>query len=160
SRPCRRHTMMPSAVTTSITTMSGATLDSAIASGRRGVIPARAPSRIASAKASTREVLSLRDVVLVTQAPDRDDAARVSGIALDLAAQSLDVHVERLGVAHVVGSPHSIDERVASEHATGVLEQQREELELLQWQAHPLPADRDFVVVGIEPHVAGVSRVG
>ena len=58
------------------------------------------------------------------------------GIVLHLRAQALDVDVEGLGVADVVGAPHPVDQHVAGEHPAGVLEQQREQLELLEREPH------------------------
>ena len=41
-------------------------------------------------------------------------------VQLDLGPEALHVDVERLGVAHVVGAPHAVDERLAREHVTRV----------------------------------------
>ena len=60
----------------------------------------------------------------------------VAGSSSTFDAQALDVDVEGLGVADVVGAPHPVDEHVAGEHPAGVLEQQREQLELLERQPH------------------------
>ena len=46
------------------------------------------------------------------------------GVGLDARAQPLDVHVEGLGVADVVGAPDPVDQHVAGQHPAGVLDQQ------------------------------------
>ncbi len=66
--------------------------------------------------------------------------------------------VEGLGVAHVVGAPHPIDEGVASEHPTGVGQEQREQLELLEGQGHVGPPDPHLVALGVEVHVAHLDH--
>src|SRR4051812_29018572 len=83
----------------------------------------------------------LRGLELVAESPDRDDPRRVRRVVFDLGAQALDVHVERLGVAHVVRAPDPVDQRLAGQHPSGVLEQELQELELLQRQLHELVAD-------------------
>src|SRR3954452_20364391 len=50
--------------------------------------------------------------VLVAQAADGDDAAGRRRFGLDLRTQPLDVHVEGLGVADVIGPPDPVDQRV------------------------------------------------
>ena len=82
----------------------------------------------------------------------------VDGILLHLRAEPLDVDVQGLGVAHVVGAPHPVDERVAGEDAAGVVEQQLQQLELLQRQRHGLAPDHDLVAVGVEPDVAHLEH--
>jgi hypothetical protein len=67
------------------------------------------------------------------------------------------VNVERLGVADIVGAPHAIDERVPGEHATGVLQQQLEQLELLQRQRHGFAPDQHLVTLRVEDHVADLE---
>ena len=58
----------------------------------------------------------------------------VRRVGLDLGPQPLDVDVERLGVADVVGAPHPVDQRLAGQHPAGVREQQVQQLELLERQ--------------------------
>ena len=65
---------------------------------------------------------------------------------------------KRLGVTHVVGAPHAVDERVTGEDAAGVVEEQLQQLELLQRQGHGLTPDHDLVTVGVEPHVAHLEH--
>ena len=79
-------------------------------------------------------------------------------VVLDAPAQPLDVDVERLGVADIVGAPDAVDERVAGEHAPGVVQQQLEQLELLERQLALLAPDRDLVALGIEAHVADLEH--
>ena len=47
---------------------------------------------------------------LVAQPPHGDDVRRVGRVGLDLRPQPLDVHVEGLGVADVVGAPDPVDQ--------------------------------------------------
>src|SRR5262249_58195918 len=68
-------------------------------------------------------------LVAVADAADGDDAGRVGRILLDLGPQALDVHVEGLGVAEVVGSPDPVDEHVAGEHPAPVREHQLHHLQ-------------------------------
>ena len=71
------------------------------------------------------------------------------GVGLDLGPQPLDVDVERLGVADVVGAPHPVDELHAGEHAAGVAQQHLQQLELLERQLHLLAADGDDVALDV-----------
>ena len=83
-----------------------------------------------------------------------------SGIQLDLGAKALHVHVERLGVAVVVGTPHAVDEHVTREHPPGVREQELEQLELLQRKCDPLATDLHFMAGCVEAHVTDLDHVG
>ena len=82
--------------------------------------------------------------------------SRGRGVDLDARPQPLDVHVEGLGVADVVGAPHPVDEHVAGEHPPGVLHQQPQQLELLAPQVHLLAAHVDPALVEVDPDVAGL----
>ena len=82
------------------------------------------------------------------------------GVALDLGAEPLDVHVERLGVAEVVRAPDPVDEHVAREHPARVRQQELEQLELLERQRGDLAAHPDLVARGVDPHVADLELVG
>ena len=78
-----------------------------------------------------------RDLVLVAEAADGDDAGRVGRVVLDLGPQPLDVDVEGLGVARRSRGPRP--GRSACRGCStrpALLEQQREQLELLERQAH------------------------
>ena len=77
------------------------------------------------------EVRALR-VELVAQAAHGRQADRVGRVGLDLGAQALDVDVEGLGVADVVGAPDAVDQLAAGEHAAGVAQEVLEQLELLE----------------------------
>ena len=66
--------------------------------------------------------------------------------------------VEGLGVAHVVRTPHPVDERVAGEDAACVLDQQHEQLELLATQVDLLAPDEDPVTIGIDPDTAHLEH--
>src|SRR4051794_23274593 len=70
---------------------------------------------------------------LVAESANRRDARRLGRVVFDLGPESLDVYVERLGVAHVVRAPHAVDDDFTRQHATDVRHQQFEQLELFQW---------------------------
>ena len=57
------------------------------------------------------------------------------------------MHIERLGVAYVVGAPHPVDEHIAGQDAARVLDQEPQELELLAPQVDLLAADEDAALV-------------
>ena len=69
------------------------------------------------------------------------------------------MHVERLGVAEVVGSPHAVDELPARQHASGVAHQQLKQLELLERHVDLLAVDRDRVAVDVERHPSALEHV-
>ena len=69
------------------------------------------------------------------------------------------MHVEGLGVADVVGAPDPVDQRVAGEHPSGVVQQELEQLELLERQLHQLAPDHDLVALGVERDVADREHV-
>src|SRR3954469_13929155 len=46
----------------------------------------------------------------VAEAGGRQEVLRVRRVGFDLGAQPLDVDVQRLGVAYVVGAPHAVDQ--------------------------------------------------
>ena len=60
--------------------------------------------------------------------------------------------IEGLGVAHVVVAPHPVDERRALEHPPGVLHQQRQHLELLEWEIDLLSVHPHLVARYVELH--------
>src|SRR5580704_5624235 len=73
----------------------------------------------------------LRSLVAVADTTHGRDVFGVLRVVLDQRAQSLDVHVERLGVADVVTAPDAIDEYFTGQDPSGVLEQEPQERELL-----------------------------
>ena len=82
---------------------------------------------------------------------------RLARILLDLGAQALDVHIERLGVAHVVRAPHAVDELPPREHPARVAQQVLEKLKLFEWQRHQRTADRDRVPFDVHADRAGLQ---
>ena len=76
-----------------------------------------------------------------------------------MAAQTLDVHVEGLGVAEIVRAPHPVDQDVAGEEAPRVLHQEREQLELLAAEMDLVAADEDQVAIGVDLDAAGLEHV-
>ena len=61
------------------------------------------------------------------------------------------MHVESLGVAHVVGAPDTVDELHPGQHAPRVAEQNLEQLKLLERQLHLLAADGHDMPVDVHP---------
>ena len=91
--------------------------------------PSRAESngvgaRLEKARRSSVAVTVGGELEAVADPADRGDDRRGRRVLLDVGAQPLDVHVERLGVAEVVGAPDPVDQHVAGEHPAGVLDQQ------------------------------------
>ncbi|SCE87065.1 hypothetical protein GA0070612_1762 [Micromonospora chokoriensis] len=76
---------------------------------RRGPAPGADPLRVRRSR-----------LELVAQPPDGDDEAGRGRLRLDLGAQALDVHVKRLGVTDVVGTPDPVDELPPGEHPARV----------------------------------------
>ena len=109
-----------------------------------------------SARTRTRRRGSSRVLVpgqleAVSDSSDGRDESRRPSVRLEVGAQALDVHVEGLRVADVVGTPDPVDERVAGEHPPGVLDEKQEQVELLAPQLHILAADHDLAAVGVHP---------
>ena len=67
------------------------------------------------------------------------------------------MHVEGLGVAHIVESPDSVDEGLAGHHEPGVLHEQGQHLEFLERQALQLAADGHLVAVAVHGDIAVVQ---
>ena len=80
------------------------------------------------------------------------------GVVLDLRSHALDVDVERLRVADVVGAPDTIDEHFAREHAPGIGEQEMQHLELLERERHFATTHRHPVLVRIERDLTDPQR--
>ena len=85
---------------------------------------------------------------------------RGAGIRLDLAAQPLDVHIEGLGVPHIVRAPHPVNQLAAGEHLAGVAQQHFQELEFLQRERHLFAVDADHMPLHVHAHRAGMHRAG
>ena len=85
--------------------------------------------------------------------------ARAGGIDLDLRAQALDVHVQGLGVADVIGAPHPVDELPAGEHPPAVAQEVLQEIELLQRHGHRIAVDGDDMALDVHDHAATAQDV-
>ena len=57
-------------------------------------------------------------------------------IRFDLGSESRDVHVEGLGVTHVLRSPYPVDELGAGQHPASIAQQQFQQLELSEGQGY------------------------
>ena len=107
---------------------------------------------------ATRGSARSGDHDLVAHASHGEDPLGRRRVGLDPAPEPLDVHVEGLGVAHVVVAPDLVDELVPGDHPARPLEQQLQDLELLEGQVQRLAAERDLVAIGVEDEVAGRQR--
>src|SRR5690606_10243172 len=85
------------------------------ATGRRAGRVTCAARGARSGLGPERPSLLVGGVELVAEPAHGEDAARTRRIQLDLGAQPLDVDVEGLGVADVVGPPDAVDELAAGE---------------------------------------------
>src|ERR1019366_709788 len=81
--------------------------------------------------ATRRSLVVRRDLESVADAANGGDAGGVLGVIFDECAQTLDVHVEGLRVAHVVTAPDSVNQHLAGEHPAGIFQQQSQQGELL-----------------------------
>ena len=72
--------------------------------------------------------------------------------------EALDVDVEGLGVAHIVRTPHPVDEGVSGEDAPCVLDEQHQELEFLAAQVDLLTPDEDPVAIRVDPDTAHLEH--
>src|SRR5438270_7672567 len=95
----------------------------------------------------------------VSDPPDRGEPAGTGAVGLDLAAKALDVHVERLGVTHVVGAPHLVEERLPGEDPSGVGHERFQQLELLARERHLLSPHRQLVAGHVETDVADLEHL-
>src|SRR5205823_6204693 len=129
-------------------------------SGRSATTSAGESASCCTALTSPSRIdLHLHLLVAVPDAADGDDALGMTRVVLDLRPQPLHVHVERLRVAVVVRPPHAIDQHVTREHASGIGEEQLEQLELLQWECHSLPPHRHLMTRRVEPHVSDLEHL-
>ncbi len=70
------------------------------------------------------------------------------------------MHIQCLGVAHVVGAPDPVDELPAGEHAPGIAQQHFQQFKLLQRKGHGLAVNGHNVPLHIHPDRAGMHRRG
>src|SRR2546421_8685671 len=95
----------------------------------------------------------------VSDTPDRGEPAGTGAVGLDLAAQALDVHIERLGVTHVVGAPHLVQEGVPGEHPPGVGHERLQQLELLARERDLFSSHRQLVAGPVEADGAHLQQL-
>ena len=77
---------------------------------------------------------------IVTNLPLRQNEFGLVVVALDLLAQTADVHVHRAGVAGVVILPHRVQHLLAGEGTAAVGDEQLQQIELLGGQTDGLVA--------------------
>src|SRR5262249_25290734 len=87
---------------------------------------------------------------LVADAPHGDDRRRVAELAADLAH----VHVDGARGAREGVPPHALQQLVAGEHETAVVEQLPEQVELLRRQLDLVVADVDLALARVDDEVA------
>src|SRR3954452_21849822 len=73
-------------------------------------------------------------------------------VPLDLLANPLDVHIERLGVADVVVAPDPLDQELTRQEAAGRPQERLEQLELLRRERNRGAPDERFVAVDVHLH--------
>src|ERR1039458_10318781 len=76
------------------------------------------------------------DLQPVADASDRDDADARPGTR-ELGAQPAHVHVDQPGVRRGLEAPAAIDDLLVRDDPTGMLDEQRQQVELLAGEAHP-----------------------
>src|SRR5699024_7983294 len=76
---------------------------------------------------------------------------------LDLGAQPLDVDIQGLGVADIIGTPDAVDELTAGEHTAGVAQEVFQQVEFLQRHVDRLSVDGDGVAVHIHAHTSNLE---
>ena len=79
-------------------------------------------------------------------------------VLLDFGAHALDMHVQRLGVADIVGAPDAVDQLVAGHHAALVLHEVFQQFEFLQREEHVLAADRHLMLADSHGNVTAYER--
>ena len=70
------------------------------------------------------------------------------------------MHVKSLGVADVVGTPHTINELTAGHDSAGVAHEHLEQIEFLKRHRHCLTAHGDYVTVDIHAYRARLDNEG
>src|SRR2546427_8414656 len=93
---------------------------------------------------------SSRPSKAVSDATDGVDEPWRRGLLLDLAAEPVNVNVDRPGLTRVVVAPDALEELVAGEHLTGMTQQEDEQLEGLR-------LDRQGVAVAEQPMAGDVD---
>jgi hypothetical protein len=81
----------------------------------------------------------------VAKSSYRENPLGFGRVALNFAPKAFDVHIKRLRVAHVMRTPHAVDEEIASEYATCVQQQNFQEFELFQGQRNELAPNVYFM---------------
>ena len=69
------------------------------------------------------------------------------------------MHIERLGVADIVGAPDAVDELAAGEHAPRVAHQVLEQVEFLERHRHGRAVDEDGVALDVEADAAAFQNI-
>src|SRR5207253_11076825 len=92
---------------------------------------------------------------LVADPPDGDDRRGVAQLAAELA----DVHVDRARVAGEGVAPDALEQLIARQDETTVVEQLPQEVELLRCELDLLLRDLDLAAAGVDVEVAVVDRL-
>lgn len=87
-------------------------------------------------------------VEAVPGAPDGDDVARIGGVFLDLVAEPADVDGD--GAAVAVAPPHALEQLLAAEHLSGMLDEHAKQLELAGGHPHRLARERHLVGIEVD----------
>ena len=78
--------------------------------------------------------------------------------AAQLGAKTTDMHVDGAGAAVIVIAPHFLQQLRAGEHASRMLHEVLEKLELLVCQVDRMPMQTCRIAVGVHHQVAGVDH--
>src|SRR5205823_14309298 len=92
---------------------------------------------------------------LVAHAPHGNDRRRVA----ELPAELTDVHVDRPRVAGEGVTPDALEQLIAGQDETAVVEELPQEVELLRRELHLLVADLHLAAAGVDVEVAVVDRL-
>src|SRR5581483_7182651 len=116
-----------------------------------GSLNRREPSTARPYSVSGGRILARRcRADLVAHAPHRDDRRRIA----ELAAQLPHVNIDRPRVAREGVAPDALEQLIAREHETAVVEQLPEKVELLRRELDLLVADLRLAPAGVDGELA------
>lgn len=95
---------------------------------------------------------------LVSETAHGSQILGVRRIFLDLGAHALDMHVERLGVAHIIRTPDAVDQLVTRHHTALVLHEVFEQFEFLEREEHGFAAYGDLMLANLHDDIATHQR--
>src|SRR4051812_40278944 len=138
----------------------GAAPAGAVRRGPSGVPPARSTGGCPVVVLTGRRAVRSRRPGLVTDAAHGEHDLGLLGVALDLGAQPLDVHVDQSGVRGVPVAPHLLEQQLAGEHLPRLAGQRDEQVELERGERDRHPVPGDLVGRDVDLHVADGEVLG